>query len=124
MGVPNFLSIASNAEIPKCSLKTTEIIKIAWAGLASGCLHTLAGPDHLAALTPLTIGRTRIHASILGALWGLGHSIGQLILGLAFVLLKDSFESFIPTFNKYGGFLIGIILIIIGIIGIYENMFI
>jgi hypothetical protein len=42
----------------------------------------------LQALTPLTIGRGRAAASALGALWGFGHSTGQLILGLVFVLLK------------------------------------
>lgn len=40
------------------------------------------------ALTPLTIGRNRFAASALGALWGFGHSTGQLILGLVFVVLK------------------------------------
>lgn len=67
-------------------------MKSAWAGLAAGCLHTLAGADHLAALTPLTIGRSQIKASLLGALWGFGHSTGQLILGLLMVLLKDKFQ--------------------------------
>ena len=66
-------------------------MRSAWAGLAAGCLHTLAGADHLAALTPLTIGRSQFKASLLGALWGLGHSTGQLILGLLMVLLKDRF---------------------------------
>jgi hypothetical protein len=42
------------------------------------------------ALTPLTIGRNRAAASALGALWGFGHSTGQLILGLVFVVLKVS----------------------------------
>ncbi|PNG99099.1 hypothetical protein TSOC_015130, partial [Tetrabaena socialis] len=66
----------------------TSTAKSAWAGLAAGFLHTLCGPDHLAALTPLTIGRNRFAASALGALWGFGHSTGQLILGLVFVVLK------------------------------------
>lgn len=42
----------------------------------------------LQALTPLTIGKSRAVASALGALWGFGHSTGQLILGLIFVALK------------------------------------
>lgn len=67
-------------------------VRSAWAGLAAGCLHTLAGADHLAALTPLTIGRSHLKASLLGALWGFGHSTGQLILGLLMVLLKDRFQ--------------------------------
>ncbi len=40
------------------------------------------------ALTPLTIGRSHVRGALLGALWGFGHSIGQLILGLLMVLLK------------------------------------
>jgi hypothetical protein len=46
------------------------------------------GRRPLQALTPLTIGRNRFAASALGALWGFGHSTGQLILGLVFVVLK------------------------------------
>jgi len=42
----------------------------------------------LQALTPLTIGRNRSSATALGALWGFGHSTGQFILGLVFVVLK------------------------------------
>ncbi len=42
----------------------------------------------LQALTPLTIGRSNLKATMLGALWGFGHSIGQLILGLLMVVLK------------------------------------
>ena len=42
----------------------------------------------LQALTPFTIGRSTVKASLLGALWGFGHSTGQLILGIAMVVLK------------------------------------
>ncbi|CAG9467658.1 unnamed protein product [Pedinophyceae sp. YPF-701] len=97
--------------------------KSAWAGLLAGVLHTLAGPDHLAALTPLTIGRDRFKASLLGALWGWGHSCGQLILGLAFALLKDRIEGFMPALTKYSGTLVGLILVAIGVMGIYESFF-
>ena len=38
------------------------------------------------ALTPLTIGRSSARASLLGALWGFGHSTGQLILGILLVV--------------------------------------
>ena len=67
---------------------TSAVAKSAWAGLAAGCLHTLSGPDHLAALTPLTVGRSHTAAAVLGGLWGFGHCVGQLVLGLAMVLLK------------------------------------
>ena len=56
----------------------------------AGCTHLLT----LQALTPLTIGRDRLVSTALGALWGFGHSTGQLILGLVFVVLKVSGRDF------------------------------
>lgn len=95
----------------------------AWAGLAAGFLHTLCGPDHLAALTPLTIGRGRAAASALGALWGFGHSTGQLILGLVFVLLKERFHDLVPALSRWSGTVVGLTLMAIGLMGIYETYF-
>ncbi|KAG2448046.1 hypothetical protein HYH02_007073 [Chlamydomonas schloesseri] len=101
----------------------TSAAKSAWAGLAAGFLHTLCGPDHLAALTPLTIGRNRFAASALGALWGFGHSTGQLILGLVFVVLKERFHDFVPFLDKWAGTVVPLTLIAIGLMGIYESFF-
>lgn len=96
-------------------------IRSAWAGLAAGCLHTLAGADHLAALTPLTIGRSQLKASLLGALWGFGHSTGQMILGLLMVVLKDRFQQLVPALSKWGGATVGLTLLAIGAMGLYET---
>lgn len=98
-------------------------VRSAWAGLAAGCLHTLAGADHLAALTPLTIGRSHLRASLLGALWGFGHSTGQLILGLLMVVLKDRFTALVPALSKWGGTTVGLTLLAIGALGVYEAFF-
>lgn len=95
----------------------------AWAGLAAGCLHTLAGADHLAALTPLTIGQSHLRASMLGALWGFGHSTGQLLLGLLMVILKDRFQQLVPALSKWGGTTVGLTLLAIGALGVYESFF-
>lgn len=95
----------------------------AWAGLAAGCLHTLAGADHLAALTPLTIGQSHLRASMLGALWGFGHSTGQLMLGLLMVILKDRFQQLVPALSKWGGTTVGLTLLAIGVLGVYESFF-
>ncbi|CAK0751334.1 hypothetical protein CVIRNUC_002060 [Coccomyxa viridis] len=97
-------------------------VRSAWAGLGAGFLHTLSGPDHLAALTPLTIGRSNIKATLMGALWGFGHSIGQLILGLLMVLLKDRFTSLVPALTKYGATTVGVTLLVIGLAGLYETL--
>ncbi|PSC69194.1 nickel transporter [Micractinium conductrix] len=109
------------APVANEGLKTA--VRSAWAGLAAGCLHTLAGADHLAALTPLTIGRSQFKASLLGALWGLGHSTGQLILGLLMVLLKDRFTQLVPALTKWGGATVGATLLAIGAMGLYETFF-
>ncbi|KAL6764538.1 nickel transporter [Haematococcus lacustris] len=77
----------------------------------------------LQALTPLTIGRTRVAASALGALWGFGHSTGQLILGLVMILLKDRFHDFLPALERWSGLVVALTLIAIGALGIYESHF-
>jgi hypothetical protein len=64
------------------------LLYTAWTGLVTGCLHTMTGPDHLASLAPLTIGSSRVHSTLLGALWGAGHGSGQLLLGSVFLLFK------------------------------------
>ena len=44
------------------------------------------------ALAPFTIGRNQVTASLLGALWGFGHSAGQLFMGLLMIILKVGFH--------------------------------
>ncbi|CAL0326897.1 unnamed protein product [Lupinus luteus] len=99
-------------------LLRTEILTSAWTGFFAGCLHTLSGPDHLAALAPLSIGRTRIESAAVGALWGCGHDAGQLIFGLIFLLLKDRLH--IEIIRTWGTRVVGLTLIVIGAMGIKE----
>jgi hypothetical protein len=47
----------------------------ALAGLGSGALHALAGPDHLLGVAPHAVGLRR-GAWRLGLAWGLGHAAG------------------------------------------------
>lgn len=89
----------------------------------TGILHTLCGPDHLAGLTPLSIGRTRLAACALGCLWGFGHCTGQLVLGLAFALLKDKFHDFMPALDTWSAYIVPLTIISIGLIGFYESLF-
>lgn len=48
------------------------------SGLLAGGFHVLSGPDHLAAIAPLT-ARSPQGARALGAVWGLGHGGGVLL---------------------------------------------
>lgn len=93
-------------------------------GFAVGTLHTVAGPDHLAGLAPLVVGQRRSPAAAfgLGALWGSGHATGQMLIGLACLLvhvglLKTSWAS---AFSQFSGFMVGASLIAIGCFGLHE----
>lgn len=92
----------------------------AWAGLAAGALHTLTGPDHLAALTPLTIGRTRLQSTLLGGLWGMGHNTGQVIFGLLFLVLRERLNLDILEVGSKA--LVGATLLFIGAMGAREAL--
>jgi hypothetical protein len=48
------------------------------AGLLAGCLHVLAGPDHVAAVLPLAAQGRGARA---GAAWGAGHGLAVAALG-------------------------------------------
>lgn len=100
------------------SLVRHELFSSAWTGFLAGCLHTLSGPDHLAALAPLSIGRTRMESAAVGALWGCGHDTGQLIFGLVFLLLKDQLH--IEVIRNWGTRVVGVTLLVIGAMGIRE----
>eukprot|EP00854_Cymbomonas_tetramitiformis_P009192 gene9192-10893_t len=79
------------------------MVQSAYAGLLAGVLHTLTGPDHLAALAPLTIGRTRGQSALFGGLWGCGHNTGQILFGAVFLLLRDRLNfnlDFIGQFSQ------------------------
>jgi heavy metal translocating P-type ATPase len=90
----------------------------AWAGLAAGALHTLTGPDHLAALTPLTIGRSRLQSTLLGGLWGCGHNTGQVIFGIAFLILRERLN--LDLLEVGSKALVGATLLFIGVMGARE----
>ncbi|XP_047307663.1 uncharacterized protein LOC124911251 isoform X2 [Impatiens glandulifera] len=96
----------------------TEVLSSAWTGFLAGCLHTLSGPDHLAALAPLSIGRSKLESAAVGALWGCGHDAGQVIFGLLFLLLKDRLH--IEILRTWGTRVVGLTLLVIGAMGIRE----
>eukprot|EP00931_Biecheleriopsis_adriatica_P032686 TRINITY_DN19042_c0_g1_i1.p1 TRINITY_DN19042_c0_g1~~TRINITY_DN19042_c0_g1_i1.p1 ORF type:complete len:354 (+),score=41.84 TRINITY_DN19042_c0_g1_i1:141-1202(+) len=93
-------------------------------GLAVGALHTVAGPDHLAALAPLVIGQRRspVAAFGLGALWGSGHATGQLLIGLGCLAVHIGLMRvpWAAALSQASGLLVGLSLIAIGLLGFKE----
>ncbi|KAK9065199.1 hypothetical protein SSX86_016582 [Deinandra increscens subsp. villosa] len=115
---PAFASFQTATKAGPGPLVRSELLSSAWTGFFAGCLHTLSGPDHLAALAPLSIGRSRVESALVGALWGCGHDAGQVIFGLLFLLLKDQLH--IEIIRTWGTRVVGFTLLVIGAMGIRE----
>jgi len=81
-------------------------------GFIASMAHVVTGPDHLAAVSPLAID-SRKKSWIIGLAWGLGHTLGMLLIGLLFVLFKEFLP--IDAIAKYSETVIGFLLIGIGI---------
>ncbi|MDD4891863.1 MAG: sulfite exporter TauE/SafE family protein [Phycisphaerae bacterium] len=88
---------------------------ILWAGLSAGFLHVYAGADHMAALLPLSVGRSW-RGAWLGARWGIGHSGGVLVVGAIAVLLKAFVN--VELVSTWGERVVGVMLIGIGLLGL------
>lgn len=94
-------------------------------GLLSGGLHAISGPDHLAALLPPSVGKPGWYGLKLGATWGLGHGVSAIFIGLCAYFLKGTMStqfSILQRLSKYAEAAVGFSLLVIGAIGIKENM--
>jgi ABC-type nickel/cobalt efflux system permease component RcnA len=80
-------------------------------GFIASVAHVVTGPDHLAAVTPLAID-SRKKSWLIGFSWGLGHTIGMLLIGLLFVMFKEFLP--IEAISKHSETVIGFLLIGIG----------
>ncbi|HLM42325.1 MAG TPA: hypothetical protein VK458_00600, partial [Myxococcaceae bacterium] len=87
----------------------------ALAGLGSGAIHAVSGPDHLLSLAPLSLGVGR-KAWRVGLLWGVGHALGTLLCVAGVALAASALE--LDVLNTYGERLGGLALIVTGAIGL------
>ncbi len=86
-------------------------------GFIASIAHVVTGPDHLAAVTPLAID-SRKKSWMVGFSWGLGHTIGMLLIGLSFVLFKGLLP--VEAISKYSETAIGTLLIGIGCLALFR----
>lgn len=86
-------------------------------GVITSAIHVVSGPDHIAAVTPLVF-ETKNKSWKIGLLWGLGHVLGMMIIGLLFL----AFKNYIPLdkISGYSEMLVGFTLIFIGIWSFYR----
>ena len=75
-----------------------SVIHLINTGILMGIIHVLTGPDHLSALATLcgtdTAARNSRHVAFcIGAKWGVGHSIGLLVVGGTLIGIQASSTS-------------------------------
>jgi len=81
-------------------------------GALAGLFHVLAGPDHLVAVAPLAVDRSR-RGWLTGWTWGVGHTSGVVVVALLAVLLRDALPP-IELISAWSERLVGAALIVVG----------
>ena len=81
-------------------------------GLAAGCVHVVAGPDHLAAVAPMAAERPGLAAKT-GFKWGLGHGIGACFIGFLAIAFRSAID--VEAVSGWMEFLVGFMLLGIGV---------
>jgi hypothetical protein len=91
-------------------------------GVASGALHTLTGPDHIAGLTALAINQPVGPAVSLASVWASGHVTGQCSIGAMLVFMRAIGAPAIKRvlFEQWATAGIAASLVVIGGIGLLE----
>ena len=87
------------------------------SGLIMSLVHVISGPDHLAAVLPLAVDSRKKSWSV-GFAWGIGHTLGMLIIGLIFILIKENVN--VDLISSGGEKIVGFLLIAIGLWAIWK----
>jgi hypothetical protein len=87
-------------------------------GLVAGAAHVFAGPDHLAALAPV-VADDRRRGVKLGALWGLGHGLGVVMLGGLGQLFRGTLGAEeVSAWSELG---VGVLLVLMGAYALWRT---
>lgn len=93
------------------------MIAALFAGLAVGLIHVISGPDHLSAIAPIaSVERRRVWA--VGLRWGLGHSLGVVLVALIAALVAHM--ALIDPLSNTSERLVGVMLLAIGAWGLWR----
>ncbi|MEW5849840.1 MAG: hypothetical protein AB2A00_13680 [Myxococcota bacterium] len=96
-----------------------EVVMAAAAlvGLGSGALHSVTGPDHVLSLTPLSL-TAGSRSWRLGLRWGIGHSLGTIVVAVAASMLVQVFH--LGELITWGERLGGLALVFTGVMGLLS----
>jgi len=93
----------------------TALFAIILLGFFLGMRHA-TDPDHVVAVTTIVSReRTLLHATMIGALWGLGHTLTILAVGSAIILFKLSIP---PRIGLGMELSVGLMLILLGMLNL------
>ena len=93
----------------------TALFAIALLGFFLGMRHA-TDPDHVVAVTTIVSReRTMLHATLIGALWGLGHTLTILVVGSAIILFKLTIP---PRIGLSMELSVGLMLILLGVLNL------
>lgn len=84
-------------------------------GFIAGAVHVIGGADHLVAMAPGGF-RKPVAALKQGFAWGVGHSIGVLVLAGIAILAKDLVN--IDQLSSFAELVVGVVLLFIGVYAI------
>ncbi len=86
-------------------------------GFGLGLVHVVTGPDHLAAVAPLSVD-ARESAWRTGMRWGIGHSSGVALIGVLALALREVLP--LDAISSWSERVIGLTLICIGAWGLIR----
>ena len=87
------------------------------AGLIAGWVHVFSGPDHIAAVAPISVDK-RNTGWVTGLTWGIGHTIGVMLIGVTLLLFRDLLP--LDLLGEWLERLVGIVLVLIGLWGLHR----
>ena len=97
----------------------TALLAIVLLGFFLGMRHA-TDPDHVVAVTTIVSReRTMLHATLIGALWGLGHTLTILVVGSAIILFKWTIP---PRLGLSMELSVGFMLILLGVLNLTGLM--
>lgn len=89
-------------------------------GFLAGFMHVLSGPDHLAAVAPLSVDHGKEGTWRVGLRWGLGHATGVILLGVLLLALREILP--LEAFSHWAERLVGVMVIGIGLWGVRKAL--
>lgn len=96
-------------------------------GVVFGIVHVLTGPDHLSALATLSANVSSTQSFWYGVRWGIGHSIGLVVVGSIFIVISSANEgngedtvTFPGVFETFAECLVGMFMVLLGSYQMYT----